>query len=235
MRAQEIRSTGDRLSSRKRFTAEERRTQLLRIAKELFSKSGFQSTTTKAIATAAGVSEGVIFKHFASKEDLYANILDQKADEIGIRAWGAELSAFAGQEDDQAMVLSVVKHILEADRRDPQFRKLMLQAALSGHPLHKITAQRLMPLHRFLCSYVKKRQKQGAFQKCDPRLAAQAIIGVPSYFGLAQILFGMDDLKIPEEQMALSLAKLIIEGLRASGKSFREKGSSISAAKKRRA
>ena len=224
MRAQEIRSTGNPISSRKRFTAEERRTQLLRIAKELFSKSGFGNTTTKAIATAAGVSEGVIFKHFASKEELYANILDQKADEIGIRAWGAELSSFAAHEDDKSLVMSVVKHILEADRRDPQFRKLMLQAALSGHPLHKITARRLMPLHRFLYAYVKRRQKQGAFQKCDPRLAAHAIIGVPSYFGLARILFGVDDLKIPEEQMALSLTQLIIEGLHVPGKSSRKKG-----------
>ena len=187
MRTQGSRSRSNPPVLRKRLKAEERRSQLLRIAKKLFSECGFENTTTKAIAAAAGVTEAIIFRHFASKEELYANILDRKADEIGIKTWGAELHHFAECEDDEALVLSVVKHILEADRQDPQFQKLMLQAALSGHPLRKITAQRLLPLHRFLCNYIKKRQKQGAFQKCDPKLAAYAIVSMPSYYGLAKI------------------------------------------------
>ncbi len=219
MRTQEIRSAGDRVSSQKRFTAEERRTQLLHIAKDLFSKYGFGSTTTKAIAAAAGVSEGVIFKHFASKKELYASILDHKAREMGIDTWGTELYRFARSQDDESLVLSVVKHILEADREDPQFRKLVLQAALSGDPLHKITAQRLLPLHRFLCNYIRKRQKKGAFQKCDPRSAAYAIVGMPSYYGLAKVLFGADDLKHLEDRMALDFTRLILEGLHVPGKS----------------
>ena len=235
MTTRESRSRSNPPVLRKRLKAEERRSQLLGIAKKLFSECGFENTTTKAIAAAAGVTEAIIFRHFASKEELYANILDRKADEIGIKAWGAELHHFAECEDDEALVLSVVKHILDADRQDPQFHKLMLQAALSGHPLRKITAQRLSPLHRFLCNYIKKRQRQGAFQKCDPKLAAHAIVGMPSYCGLAKILFGVDDLKLPEDQKALGFTRLILEGLHAPGGSSRKKGISNAIAKKRRA
>jgi TetR/AcrR family transcriptional regulator len=223
------------MSLRTRLKAEDRRKQLLGIAKKLFAGNGFENTTTKAIAAEAGVSEAIIFRHFASKEELYANILDQKADEIGIRTWGAELSASAAKTDDEALVFSVVKHILEADRKDPEFRKLMLQAALSGHPLHKITANRLLPLHRFLCRYIIKRQKQDAFQKCDPKLAANAIIGVPSYCGLSGILFDMDDVRLPEEQKAWSITRLIIEGIRFHGKSLPKKRYSKAAIKGRKA
>jgi hypothetical protein len=94
----------------------------------------------------------------------------------------------------------------------------------SGHPLHKITAQRLLPLHRFLCSYIKKRQKQGAFQKCDPGLAAHAIVGMPSYYGLAKILFGVDGLKLLEDCIALDFSRLILKGLQTPGGSSRRKG-----------
>jgi TetR/AcrR family transcriptional regulator len=215
MRTHESRSRSNHPALRKRLRAEERRSQLLGIAKRLFSEFGFENTTTKAIAGAAGVTEAIIFRHFASKEELYASILDRKADEIGIKTWGDELLHFAACADDETLVLSVVKHILDADRQDPQFHKLMLQAALSGHPLHKITAQRLLPLHRFLCSYIKKRQRQGAFKKCDPKLAAHAIIGMPSYYGLAKILFGADELTLPEDRMALGFTQLILEGLHA--------------------
>jgi len=209
--------------SRKRLRADERRNQLLGIAKELFSEFGFENTHTKTIAAAAGVSEAIIFRHFASKEALYKSILDRKADEIGIKAWGAELHHFAEREDDEALVFSVVKHVLEADRKDSQFQRLMLQAALSGYLLHKVTAQRLSPLHRFLCTYIKKRQKRGAFHKCDPRLVAYAIVSMPAYYGLAKILFGVDELNIPENQMALGMVRLILEGLYAPGGSYRKK------------
>ena len=62
-----------------RMAGEERRDQLLRVAMSLFSNHGFRGTTTKEIAHAAGVSEAMVFRHFATKEDLYAAILDHKA------------------------------------------------------------------------------------------------------------------------------------------------------------
>ena len=219
---------------RKRLSADERRNQLLRIAKELFSEFGFENTYTKAIAAAAGVSEAIIFRHFASKEELYKSILDRKADEIGIKAWGDELHHFAECEDDEALVLSVVKHVLEADRNDQQFQKLMLQAALNGRPLHKVTGQRLLPLHRFLCNYIKKRQRQGAFQKCDANLAAYAIVSTAGYYGLAKILFGLDELSLPDDQIALGFTQLILNGLHAPGLSSRKKESSKAKTNRRR-
>jgi TetR/AcrR family transcriptional regulator len=225
MGTQETCSIGKKPLLQKRLKGEDRRIQLLRIAKELFSERGFENTTAKAIAAAAGVTEAIVFRHFGSKQALYANILDRKADEIGIDKWGAELHHFAKCENDETLVLSVVQHILEADRRDPQFRRLLLQAALAGHPLRKITAQRLLPLHRFLRNYIKKRQKRGAFLKCDPELAAHAIVSIPSYYGLAKILFGIDNLTISEDRMATGFARIILEGLHAvngsSGKSRR--------------
>jgi hypothetical protein len=45
--------------------------------------------------------------------------------------------------------------------------------------------------------------------------AAHAIVGIPSYYGLAKILFGVDNLTIPEDQMASGFARIILEGLHA--------------------
>jgi hypothetical protein len=60
-----------------------------------------------------------------AKEALYASIPDQKADEIGIRTWGAELDVCAARQNDEAPVSSVVKRILETDRKFPEFHKLI--------------------------------------------------------------------------------------------------------------
>src|SRR5258707_3223803 len=62
-----------------RMAGAERRLQLVLVAMRLFSQRGFRGTTTKEIAAADGVSEAMVFRHFATKEELYSAILDHKA------------------------------------------------------------------------------------------------------------------------------------------------------------
>jgi len=61
-----------------RMAGDERRRQIVRVAMRLFSERGFRGTTTKEIAQAAGVSEAIIFRHFATKDELYKAIIDHK-------------------------------------------------------------------------------------------------------------------------------------------------------------
>ena len=50
------------------------RQQILKTAIQLFAQKGFRGTTTREIALAAGVNEVTIFRHFASKQELYSAI-----------------------------------------------------------------------------------------------------------------------------------------------------------------
>src|SRR5882762_4442216 len=84
-----------------RMRAEGRRNQIVAIAAELFSQKGFRGTTTKEIADHAGVSEAIIFRHFATKDDLYRAILDEKVNETTERM-KENLNEAAGRKDDQA-------------------------------------------------------------------------------------------------------------------------------------
>src|SRR5215471_14356234 len=61
-----------------RLTAAGRRDQIIRVATRLFARQGFQGTTTKEIAHRAGVTEALIFRHFATKEDLYWAVIQSK-------------------------------------------------------------------------------------------------------------------------------------------------------------
>ena len=57
-----------------RLDSRARRRAIVDAALPLFARKGFAATTTKEIAQAAGVSEGLIFKHFPSKASLYEAI-----------------------------------------------------------------------------------------------------------------------------------------------------------------
>ncbi len=56
----------------RRLTAEARRSSILKAARRAFSETGdMNGTTIKAIADRGGISEGVIYRHFESKDQLF--------------------------------------------------------------------------------------------------------------------------------------------------------------------
>ena len=59
-----------------------RRRQVLAVASELFAKKGFEATSIRDIATAAGMMSGSLYYHFASKEDLYIAVQDASISKI---------------------------------------------------------------------------------------------------------------------------------------------------------
>jgi TetR/AcrR family transcriptional regulator, transcriptional repressor of aconitase len=58
-----------------RLDSDERRMGIVAAAVPLFARKGFAGTTTKELAEAAGISEGLLFRHFPSKKQLYGEIL----------------------------------------------------------------------------------------------------------------------------------------------------------------
>ena len=60
----------------RRLTAEARREAIVEAVRDVFAEKGFDGTTTRELAKAAGVSEALLYKHFPSKESLYAAMLE---------------------------------------------------------------------------------------------------------------------------------------------------------------
>jgi AcrR family transcriptional regulator len=60
-----------------RLNSHARRDLIVEAAVPLFARKGFAGTTTREIAEAAGVSEGLLFKYFANKTALYDAIVHQ--------------------------------------------------------------------------------------------------------------------------------------------------------------
>src|SRR5881628_3067502 len=63
-----------------RMTGDLRRQLILSAAERCFARHGFAGTTTKSVAAAAAISEGLLFKHFPSKSALYAEILAEECE-----------------------------------------------------------------------------------------------------------------------------------------------------------
>ena len=62
--------------------AAERRQQLLDIALGIFAHNGYHETSMNALATKAGVTKPVLYQHFASKHELFAQLLSRTGDRL---------------------------------------------------------------------------------------------------------------------------------------------------------
>lgn len=73
-----------------RLPAAKRREQLLDAALELFASLGYARATTSELAKAAGVTEPIIYRHFASKKDLFIALIERTGQQT-LEQWAQEL------------------------------------------------------------------------------------------------------------------------------------------------
>src|SRR5437868_1320348 len=214
-----------------RMAADERRLQIVRVAVRLFSDRGFRGTTTKEIAREAGVSEAIIFRHFATKEELYTAIIDYKAcaglgacppaDESShplIDTIRAGVSDAMERRDDREVFRRIALSMMEHHARDHEFLRLLLYSALEGHQLAQIFWDKnVRVLYEFLGGYVRDRQREGAFRDVDPFLVVRAFSGAVIHHSLNNILWERDAARrivnATAEEAAREFTDILLHGI----------------------
>jgi TetR/AcrR family transcriptional regulator len=187
-----------------------RRQQILDVASELFAQRGFAGTTTKRIAAAAGTSETVLFRHFPTKDSLYAAILQHSVPLADLERWLEQLQRIADTRDDKALFTAVVKTILESYRTNIVYHRLMLFAALENHELARLgQITHSEPVAKFLQKYVARRQSEGAFKHVRPAMIVHTLVSVPGQFAMWNS-FGINPLGLTEHEVASHAVALVI-------------------------
>lgn len=78
--------------SPKRVSGPERRRRILQSVSPLFAERGYEGTHTAALASAADVSEALLYQHWRTKADLYRAVLDWTAEVVEGRLLKAALA-----------------------------------------------------------------------------------------------------------------------------------------------
>lgn len=103
-------------------------------ALELFAEQGFHNTSITAIAKAAGISKGLLYNYYDSKEDLLHQIIDRAMGD------GEELMEAFLHVDIPLFqkVASIVEGAIQMIINDPHHWKLMTALALQGDIMESI-------------------------------------------------------------------------------------------------
>lgn len=113
---------------RRRLTAEERRTGILDSALAVFSESGYHASSIDDIAREAGVSKALIYEHFASKQELYADLIARNSRELTQRI-GAALVGVEVESGSSRLAVGLDAFFAFVEERRDAWRMLFRDVA----------------------------------------------------------------------------------------------------------
>lgn len=202
------------------MTGDERREEILRSAISLFSQRGFSGTTTREIARGAGVSEAMVFRHFATKDELYGAILHTKSCSDGIDKFPWEqnltLQEAIKNKDDYAVFYNIAFDALNKHESDVGFMRLLFFSALEEHNLaERFFNEFVSRVYDFISDYIKGRQDDGVMREVNPRIVVRSFLGMLIHHSLNNILWDKNRrlLNVSTEEAAKNFAEILLRGV----------------------
>lgn len=196
--------------------AEDRRAQLLEVAKRLFAADGFEATTTKKIAAKAGITEALVFRHFKSKEDLYEAVIELGVARSRRPEWRASLAAAMEKKDDASFFRHLLEFIIEIHRTDPVFQRVLVHATLAGQKTALRYFHRVVdPLNETLAEYAARRQRDGAFCDGDAFGLITAVLGMGRNYAVSKYIYDLHVPDITDDEAVNLFLGIMMNGVKA--------------------
>jgi AcrR family transcriptional regulator len=162
-----------------RLSGPERRAVVVETACRVFAKSSYHGSTTAQIARETGVTEPVLYRHFASKRELYLACLDSVWQEVR-DLWER---AIEREQDSANWLKAIGKAYLEA-RASARIVlvDLWIQAlteAADDPEIRRALRQQMREVHEFVAGLIRRAQEHGGvLEDRDPDAEAWIFISL---------------------------------------------------------
>lgn len=167
-----------------RLPAAVRREQLLDVALDLFSRHGYARATTAELAKAAGVTEPIIYRHFASKRDLFVDLIERQAKRT-LEAWERDL---AGAKDPAARLKILIGDNPMVSAEGRAGYRVFLQAIteVEDAAIQKAVTKHITELHAFMAREIARLQEErkAARPAFSPEIIAWMLIHIGLGYGV---------------------------------------------------
>ncbi|AFM39822.1 transcriptional regulator [Desulfosporosinus acidiphilus SJ4] len=190
-------------------TVEERRQDILQAALKVFSENGYKGSTTAEIARQAGVAEGTIFRHFATKKDLLTAVLEPKIIE-GLVVLDKE-KRDSSPED---FFRSFLRNRLELIQENVGLFRLMFAEAQYHSEVREALFQGILgPGMRVIKPWFDKGIAQGIFKPLPFIPTMRSFMGMAMFYGVFNYLFPDIAPEKTLEEAADHISELFLHGL----------------------
>lgn len=154
----------------------ERKQQILDTAVTLFAEQGYDGMTMKKLAAACGITEPALYRHFASKEALYDEVLDSVVSRLHSEEFFHTIDEHA---DLETILRRLAEHIIEFYTHNAEVYRLLLFSALGGHGKAKQVFSILRGVYvKFLVRHLDRLYAEGQVEKGCNEITARCFIGM---------------------------------------------------------
>jgi AcrR family transcriptional regulator len=196
-----------------RLSTEQRRGQVISAAMRLFSSKGFDGTSTREIALAAGINEALIFRHFRTKEDLYWAVVSSRIQAAGRQEKIREYLN-SSRMDAREVLAAIAENLLDRTTEDSDLTRLLLFSALRNSDLSESFFRTYMAgIYEAIASFIRHGIRNGRFRKVDPVVAARGFMGMISSHILLEELLGEPGNTSTPRVLGRQLADLWLNGM----------------------
>jgi AcrR family transcriptional regulator len=165
---------------------------ILRAAREIFLEKGWDATTSE-IAAKAGVSHGIIFKRFKTKQALFQSAMQERSD------WGQTipglLNSSLGRKDVETTLVELGSLFVEkflmliptlmmawSNKQDTE------NPAESAAAANKERATKALQAVKTIAAYLEAEYRLGRIRETDFEVVAQAFVGALWHHAFLQVM-----------------------------------------------
>ncbi|HUC16373.1 MAG TPA: TetR/AcrR family transcriptional regulator [Acetobacteraceae bacterium] len=182
-------------------------------ATRLFMAQGYASVSMDAIARAAGVSKATLYAYFASKDQLFANLVGTACSRSG-----AHSVPFAEEQLDLRDTLTALADRALRFMLEPQslaIYRVVIAECPRFPELGRAFFERISESSRQnLASWLKKQMEEGKLRRRDPVIAAQQFTGLLRTQLHMRALLGVDP-PPSEDEIKVTVGEAVETFLRA--------------------
>ena len=191
---------------------EDRREQIMDAAIRVFAQKGFLKATNKDIAREAGITPGLIYYYFESKEALLSAIIEARSPIHLLKTLPSQALALPPETFVRFMIGQVLT-IVEGEAFIGLLRVLLPEMIHNPSviPIPQMMFQRIL---HFLNSYFEAKAASGEIRPVNVSLTVQVLVGSVMGFVLRrQVIRDPSALELTQEQIIDAIVETVLKGV----------------------
>ncbi|NJK28018.1 MAG: TetR/AcrR family transcriptional regulator [Coleofasciculaceae cyanobacterium SM2_3_26] len=193
-------------------TDSDTRARILESAQQLFAHRGFDGTTTRDLAQAAGVAEGTLFRHFANKKAILVEVATQGWVEL-LTDLLTELSEMGSYK---AVSKVMYRRMLHLRKNMDMMRVCFLEAQFHPDLRDRIQAEVIGKMMDVTEAFIQTGMERGIYRKMNSKIVAQVFLGMFAVSGFSYSTMLDNDSPQAMQEMAETLADIFLNGVLAA-------------------
>lgn len=188
------------------------RTRILSAALRLFASQGFDGTTTRDLAQAAGVAEGTLFRHFPNKKAILIEVATNGWVEI-LTDLLTELSEMGSYK---AIAQVMRRRMWNMHKNVDLMRVCFMEAQFHPDLRDRIQLEVIDKMSSVAEAFFQTAMDRGIYRQTNAKLVAKVFLGMFAVAGFSNNTLMQPDAS-PEEmkEMAEGLADIFLNGVLA--------------------